>query len=42
MSADWTPPLSHDPKCPACHHAWHLLPCSQTCPCVNPPIPGVL
>jgi hypothetical protein len=34
--------LSHDLPCPRCGHAMHrFLPCSETCRCVPPPVPGM-
>lgn len=34
-------PLCHDPLCPSCGHAGHrYLPCSDTCACQPPPVPG--
>ncbi len=33
--------LSHEMPCTACGHAPHsFLPCSETCDCVPPTIPG--
>lgn len=34
--------LSHDMVCCYCEHARHTyLPCSDTCDCVPPPVPGI-
>lgn len=34
-------PISHDLPCPVCGHAAHrFLACSDSCPCVPPPLPG--
>ncbi len=35
--------LPHDPACPTCGHAAHTyLPCSDTCTCTPPPMPGTV
>ncbi len=34
--------LSHDMPCAGCGHPTHTyLSCSDNCPCVPPPVPGV-
>jgi len=42
-SSSGTQRLSHDRPCSACGHAAHTyLPCSETCDCVPPGVPGGL